>query len=74
MFEELFYRHGAIEDFIKNGNLVPLKPYAEDPKLKEGWPASHRKHGFEGLATGILRSWMGTTGLRRKICKGRGGK
>jgi pimeloyl-ACP methyl ester carboxylesterase len=46
--ETLFCHPGAMEDFLRSDKLVPLKPYAEDPKLKDEWIARHKKDGFQG--------------------------
>jgi soluble epoxide hydrolase/lipid-phosphate phosphatase len=48
LFETLFCHYGAIDDFIRQDKRVPLKSYADDPKLKNKWFARHKKDGFEG--------------------------
>lgn len=45
--KKLFCEHGAIRDFIsKNRKDVPLKPYAQDEKLKNAWIAEKKASGM----------------------------
>lgn len=45
--EKMLCSYGALREFVENDRRVPLRPYAEDPKIKDNWIARFTRDGFE---------------------------
>lgn len=45
--EKVLCYYGAMREFVENGRRVPLRAYAEDPKIKDDWIERFTRDGFE---------------------------
>ena len=46
--KKTFCAYGALRKFIESDSRVPVKPYAQDPRIKDRWVARFRRDGFGG--------------------------